>query len=967
MVVARTLALILIALAVTILPVRAERPIVDLHRLDAYFALFASDSNVPWKPTTVRLDTYSSAPVQFAVYQVDPADVLTAGSNARPRAISTRGRRPVVSFAFTPPGGYQFQSNEVDVQLGSREGFFVVEARRGNVGEQVWINRSRVGLVSKETPDELVLYGTDLGTGRALSRMRVQFVVNRRFETTLTDAHGIVRWNRSPRPVFALAQWGNSYAFLSLLPQAPLPSTIVAVRTDTAVVHAGEALRVVGFARTRDGGVLRATHGEATVSLRLGARTVGEQRVPLDAAGAFSAAFVLPENAATGDYAVIAQANGGTGGATVRVDANAGGLSLQVSAACGETCAPNQDVPVTIHSSRGGQIVHVTVVRSPHVYVDYVDPKTPWATTTWLDQSVRTGEDGNATVLIPHPNDELASTYGVHVEASGASADTRIVVPTARAAVRLQLDREQQTLGTPVEFDVYANDVATGRPLAGAVATVQLVHGTSIAQQTVTLDAAGHARGSFSDPPLGTNLVFASVDDGGRAVDAAQVEIATQAATVSIEGGSPDVHVTLDRRWYRSGEPINVTAVASGSQGDALITLESAQNAQPTVVATSNGRATAQFRATDATGELRVGAAFVRDGAIEWGSVPLGMDAPGRPDEVALALDGANFAPGQAAKVAFRGVPDTAGTVVVRIARGTPSGSALFDSVPALLEVGVATTQTSAPAAVTWHPWVDSTGEHAQVLGFVRRTEPPRAIELAEAETQAISWSVTHAAAGPISVLMPAQSGRYTLSVLQIGDDVRRLLVGDDLVEHHRKTVHGVDRDAFTGRESRQRKVMPDELRSQFPLVRRVLQTHRIPIVEIEGQEADDVIATLARQAEEAGEQTLVVTGDLDLLQIVDERTTVLTTRRGITELGRYDVAAVRERFGLEPSQLPDYRGLKGDPSDNLPGIPGVGEKTAIKLLQAAGTLDALVDQPELAANPKLQKLIEEYGQQACL
>lgn len=164
-----------------------------------------------------------------------------------------------------------------------------------------------------------------------------------------------------------------------------------------------------------------------------------------------------------------------------------------------------------------------------------------------------------------------------------------------------------------------------------------------------------------------------------------------------------------------------------------------------------------------------------------------------------------------------------------------------------------------------------------------------------------------------------------------------------------------------------QRTAMPDDLRSQFGLVRRILAAHRIPIVEIEGQEADDVIATLAIQAEEAGEQTIVVTGDLDLLQIVGDRTTVLMTRRGITDLGRYDPAAVRERFGLEPAQLPDYRGLKGDPSDNLPGIPGVGEKTATKLLQAAGSLDALVADPSLAGNPKLQKLVETYGEQACL
>ncbi len=163
-----------------------------------------------------------------------------------------------------------------------------------------------------------------------------------------------------------------------------------------------------------------------------------------------------------------------------------------------------------------------------------------------------------------------------------------------------------------------------------------------------------------------------------------------------------------------------------------------------------------------------------------------------------------------------------------------------------------------------------------------------------------------------------------------------------------------------------QRDQMPDDLRSQFALVRQILAVNRIPIVEVEGEEADDVIATLARQIEEAGEETVVVTGDTDLMQVVDDRTTVLMTRRGITELGRYDLAAVRERYdGLDPSQLPDYRGLKGDPSDNLPGIPGVGEKTAIKLIKAAGSLDRLVENPQLAGTAKLQKLVEDFGKQA--
>jgi DNA polymerase-1 len=105
----------------------------------------------------------------------------------------------------------------------------------------------------------------------------------------------------------------------------------------------------------------------------------------------------------------------------------------------------------------------------------------------------------------------------------------------------------------------------------------------------------------------------------------------------------------------------------------------------------------------------------------------------------------------------------------------------------------------------------------------------------------------------------------------------------------------------------------------------------------------------------------------LDLLQIVDTNTTILRTRRGISELDRFDPAAVFERFELEPRQLPDYRGLKGDPSDNLPGIPGIGEKTAIKLIKTAGSLDALIAKPSLAGSPKLEKLIEDYGTQAML
>jgi hypothetical protein len=766
--------IVLLALALLAAPASAARPIVDLHKLDAYFALFASDSNVPWQATTVRLDTYSSAPVQFAVYQVDPADVLSAGSNARARAIDTRGRRPVTSFSFTPPGGYQFQSSGVDVQLGSREGFFVVEARRGDVGEQVWINRTRIGLLSKETPGELLLYATDLGTGHALAHMRVQFVVQNGFEERYTDAHGIVRWNRIPRPVFALAQWANSYAFASFPPQAPLPPAIVGVRTDTAVVHAGGTIRIVGFARTRMNGALKPAAGSAAIALRLGGTLLAQVQAPVDAAGAFTADIPVPASAAAGDYTVLAQVDGGVGGANVHVDADASGLSLEVASGCDGPCNASADVPVVISSSRGNVPVHVQVVRSPHVFVGYSPQDIPWGTSTWLDQTVQTGSDGRATVLIAHPTDGLPSTYGVRVESGGASAVTRIVVPTARVAVRLQLDRSAQTLGTPVNFDVFGAEIDNGRPLAGAHVSVRLEHGPSTQDQQLTLDADGHAHGAFTPPSLGTNLVFATIQgDGGQATDAGQVDIVPQATQDTSLNGSADVRISLDRNVYRSGADVHIDATLDGAQGDALLTIESANGTQTVVVPVRGGRASASLRISDAAGDLRAGAAFVRNGAIAWSSVPLVLDAPGRPMSASIAMPSDTFAPGAPVNVTLRDVAPGAGTTIVRISRGAPSGGALFESAPALLAVGIAATQISAPEGRTWHPWVDSTGEHAQVIGFERRSSPPANLSLEQADTQDVWWNVAHFDGSSIAVQMPSARGTYTLSILTITDDGR--------------------------------------------------------------------------------------------------------------------------------------------------------------------------------------------------
>jgi DNA polymerase-1 len=157
----------------------------------------------------------------------------------------------------------------------------------------------------------------------------------------------------------------------------------------------------------------------------------------------------------------------------------------------------------------------------------------------------------------------------------------------------------------------------------------------------------------------------------------------------------------------------------------------------------------------------------------------------------------------------------------------------------------------------------------------------------------------------------------------------------------------------------------PDDLGSQFPLVRRALEAYGIPIVEVEGEEADDVIATLAQRASRDRLRTVIVSGDLDLLQLVDDNVTVVVTRRGISDMARYDAEAVRERYGLAPRQLPDYRGLKGDPSDNLPGVPGIGEKTAAKLIAQYGTLEELLAHAGEVTPKRIGELLTRYADQA--
>ncbi|TJY39699.1 DNA polymerase I [Cohnella pontilimi] len=140
------------------------------------------------------------------------------------------------------------------------------------------------------------------------------------------------------------------------------------------------------------------------------------------------------------------------------------------------------------------------------------------------------------------------------------------------------------------------------------------------------------------------------------------------------------------------------------------------------------------------------------------------------------------------------------------------------------------------------------------------------------------------------------------------------------------------------------RQKTPPELSEQFPLLKEVIGSFSISQFELAGYEADDIIGTLSRKAEEEGQEVVVVSGDKDLLQLASDKVTVLLTRKGVSEVEKYSPSDVDEKYGLKPLQIIDLKGLMGDPSDNIPGVPGVGEKTALKLLHEYGTVENVLD-----------------------
>lgn len=161
------------------------------------------------------------------------------------------------------------------------------------------------------------------------------------------------------------------------------------------------------------------------------------------------------------------------------------------------------------------------------------------------------------------------------------------------------------------------------------------------------------------------------------------------------------------------------------------------------------------------------------------------------------------------------------------------------------------------------------------------------------------------------------------------------------------------------------RKKMPAELAMQFPIIKDILKNLAIEIYEIDGFEADDIIGTVANLCEKEGIEVYVVTGDKDALQLASENINVIITKKGVTETAEYNKQAFIHEYKITPKQFIDVKGLMGDKSDNIPGVPGIGEKTAFKLIQTYGSIEEVLNNVENVNGKKLKENLEEYREQA--
>ncbi|MFI2856676.1 DNA polymerase I [Paenibacillus sp. JSM ZJ436] len=201
----------------------------------------------------------------------------------------------------------------------------------------------------------------------------------------------------------------------------------------------------------------------------------------------------------------------------------------------------------------------------------------------------------------------------------------------------------------------------------------------------------------------------------------------------------------------------------------------------------------------------------------------------------------------------------------------------------------------------------------------------------------------------------------FTTMLLRLIEDYKpsHMMVAFDA---GKETFRHADYQEYKGK----REKTPPELSGQFPLLKELLQGLGVPQFEIAGYEADDIIGTLTRMADEEKRNVIVVSGDKDMLQLASDNVTIAMVRKGVTDIESYGPAEIQDKYGLTPQQIIDLKGLMGDASDNIPGIPGVGEKTALKLLHEYGSVEQVLERSD-ELKGKMKEKVQTHADSAVL
>jgi hypothetical protein len=327
-------------------------------------------------------------------------------------------------------------------------------------------------------------------------------------------------------------------------------------------------------------------------------------------------------------------------------------------------------------------------------------------------------------------------------------------------------------VGQSIGVDVRGFAADDGRPIKGTV-ELSISHGPNHSSQTINLDANGRGRAMFRNPHYGANFIAAHlITEQGTANDENVVTVEPRALSGTAQHGAT-VTINTDRNRYAPHGRVLFDAHAPGAVGQAFVSIDNRTVSEAMLVPIAHGAVQGAITLRDPQGAVEAGVAYVREGYVLRGTVPLEIDGPGHERQIDLTSDAGTYAPGTTAKIRINdGAAHEVATTIVRLSDEIPSGGADFDSAGDVLAFGGATTQSSATDDPPWHAWVSPVNSRARDLfgDINRRPGSTEAPALSDAYARLLMWRAERIGSS-VDVAVPKKPGRYILSILRMYDD----------------------------------------------------------------------------------------------------------------------------------------------------------------------------------------------------